>query len=204
MYRHGKEAEKLVLKKSDYLAYRVRCLSMLREPQIRGALSYGGVIWRLTLELLLADDGLYHRAVELCVAGPVLDRGKDSLVLVFPSGADGTLYVDNRINDQQADILCGMYWRYCGKFDDTLTVEHLSWWPKPAVWKSSGFNTGIWNPSNEDWFQQRMLAIQDGTEMPRNGDRWRSSMKFNQYTSRLANSVEKAAVPVLNKHFGSA
>ncbi len=117
MYRHGKEAEKLVLKKSDYLAYRVRCLSMLREPQIRGALSYGGVIWRLTLELLLADEGLYHRAVELCVAGPVLDRGKDSLVLVFPSGADGTLYVDNRINDQQADILCGMYWRYCGKFD---------------------------------------------------------------------------------------
>ncbi|KAI0693672.1 hypothetical protein C8T65DRAFT_543504, partial [Cerioporus squamosus] len=191
MYCHGTQKAELKLPKSDYRAYRVRALSVLRETQIRAAMAEGGILWRLTIELLTADEGLFSRAIDLCTSGPVLDKGKQTLVQIFPPD-NGTLYVDNGLTDSEADVLCGMYLRY-SRGSKILMVEQLSWWPKPSLFVSSGFNTGIWNPWNKDWFQRHLQSIRDGNAMPKNADKWRSGLRLTTDTGRLADLVEKAS-----------
>ncbi|RPD55522.1 hypothetical protein L227DRAFT_509950 [Lentinus tigrinus ALCF2SS1-6] len=195
MYRKGKDREALKLPKSDYLAYHVRALAVLDEPVIRAALAEGGILWRLVTEILMSDPGLYQRAVDLCTQGPILNKGKGCRIQVLPAEND-TLFLDNGLTDSEAQVLSGTCLRYCGKID----LMELSWWPQPHLFLSSGFNTGIWNPWNEDWFQRRLLDIQEGKKMPQNADKWRSGLRLFKDMGKLADLVEKASARIMDKH----
>lgn len=124
LYRPSTSQNTLALTKTDYHAYRVRALAMLQETQIRAALSGGGIVWRLTTELLLSpDSGLFQLAIDLCTRGPVVDKGRHTLVEIFPR-SDGHCFVDNRLTDLEADLLCGVYKRYAGKYPVLEMLEH--------------------------------------------------------------------------------
>lgn len=215
LFRYGERSADVPFTRKDYVAYRIRALAMLGDTQIRAALCEGGIIWRTTTELLAADEGLYQQALDLCAAGPVLHRGMDTLVDVLPP-RNGFSYLDNAMTGSEADVLCGMYLRYCGRLTshfeywnttnysiergEIMRVEELSWWPKPSHWTSSGFNTTIWNPWNEDWFQNRVEGISNGTVKPKRAEKWRSSLRLIQTTGDLASAVERASDLVLQKH----
>ncbi|RDX42745.1 hypothetical protein K466DRAFT_508178 [Polyporus arcularius HHB13444] len=183
--------------KSDYHAARIRALAVLGDTQIRGALSEGGILWRLAREILSVDGDVYYGAINICTRGPLLHGGMSTLVHVFPE-SNGISYVDNGMTDSEAGILWGRYQRYCS--DTHLTVEELSWWPKPESWNVAGFYTYIWNPHNEDYFQKRLTEIREERGHPMKASDWRSSLRQTQIARTLAGMVDRATDRVFQQH----
>lgn len=114
LYRYGESADKVKMWKSDYHAARIRALAVLGDTQIRGALSEGGILWRLAREILSVDGDVYYGAINICTRGPLLHGGMSTLVHVFPE-SNGISYVDNGMTDSEAGILWGRYQRYCSE-----------------------------------------------------------------------------------------
>ncbi|KIJ25964.1 hypothetical protein M422DRAFT_123787, partial [Sphaerobolus stellatus SS14] len=57
-------------------------------------------------------------------------------------------------------------------------------WPKPNVWKNSGFDIGYWSSGCEKWFQDRKQRIRDGDVQIKTGEKWRSSLVRNRKTRK--------------------
>ncbi|TFK77680.1 hypothetical protein K466DRAFT_571330 [Polyporus arcularius HHB13444] len=167
LYRYGESADKVKMRKSDYHAARIRALAVLGDTQIRGALSEGGILWRLAQKILSVDGDVYY----------------------------GAINIYNGMMDSEAGILWGRYQRYCKQGDTHLTVEELSWWPKPESWNVAGFYT-----HNEDYFQKRLTEIGEERGHPMKASDWRSSLRQTQIARTLAGMVDRATDRVFQQH----
>ncbi|RPD78142.1 hypothetical protein L226DRAFT_567825 [Lentinus tigrinus ALCF2SS1-7] len=141
----AEEESKLTKKELDYRAYHSWALQVLSsESQLRAALTEGGIIWRIILELMSSTDGVLQVPSDLAIRAPILSRAEPSFSDILP--AEGkTSFIDNTLTTEEADILCGL----C-----RVSTSNV------------GMNTGLWNPWNGEWFQQRLQAIREGTAQP--------------------------------------
>lgn len=73
-----------------------------------------------------------------------------------------------------------------------------SWWPLDEAWEGSGLDVGYWSQQAEDWFQQRLRAIEGGSESVVTNQQWKSKLRLGRKDSIpfLAN-VEKLSASVL-------
>ncbi|KAI0083226.1 hypothetical protein BDY19DRAFT_871073, partial [Irpex rosettiformis] len=144
----------------DYLAYVDRRDRVIQGDHGRAAFLAGGIVWRLAVESM--PD--YFSVLD----GP----GQ------FPTIADyvfvnGRGYVDDTLNDHELAVICGTYRLLPGM---NKSLNYMSWWPPASVWKDSGFDVGYWTPSNEEWFQGRLLKIMSGAEGPKEATDWKRSL----------------------------
>ncbi|KAG2114200.1 uncharacterized protein F5147DRAFT_650017 [Suillus discolor] len=88
-------------------------------------------------------------------------------------------------------------------FDDELSEEEVSWWPRPQAWAASGLNVGFWSTRCEEWFQKRLGNIREGVSRIRNtrvnddngpmtATQWKHSLKFNPGTNKMMKNVDAA------------
>ena len=100
--------------------------------------------------------------------------------------------------DSVADTIVGMYKIYTGKLTTSPALPQflniyagsgdqtadVSWWPRQAIWNSSGFNCGQWTSECEEWFRRRVKDIKAGIAVPRNAREWRSALRLRASTTR--------------------
>nr|VWO99258.1 N/A [Ganoderma boninense] len=133
----------------DYGQYIAQAYQVLHQPRGRAAVLYGGIVWRLALEILGSD------AAGRAVTGPSED--------VFHFGQEflprqGDALYDDSLTPGEIDIVCGVY-----KLPtQDSKPELLSWWPRPNVFNTSGLAFGYWTPWCESWFQRRIARIKAG------------------------------------------
>ncbi|KAI0666351.1 hypothetical protein C8Q78DRAFT_984036 [Trametes maxima] len=156
----------------DYRHYEGHAYEILASPRGRAAILEGGIVWRLALEIL--GDDARQRAAE----------GPSSDVLQFAQevrlGQES--YLDDALTAEEIDIICGTY-----KVADAGHVEpaHLSWWPRPMQWKTSGLNLGYWTQQAEQWFVTRIGNIRQGRAEPMSGKAWKSSIRIHSGAFKL-------------------
>ncbi|KAI0766258.1 hypothetical protein BC629DRAFT_1264435, partial [Irpex lacteus] len=89
-------------------------------------------------------------------------------------------FVDDTLNEHELDVICGVYRLMPSKIFNssggpraTDSTSYVSWWPPVAIWENSSCNIGYWTPSHEDWFQDRLAKIKDGTGRPKTALGWK-------------------------------
>jgi hypothetical protein len=99
-----------IFKHSDFVAYEARQDRYFLYPHARAALLEGGILWRLAMECLDAQDALN---------GPsdsAHDFGE------FFSLPDGTKVIDDCLTENERDLISGVYIVYTGAFVVYLSV----------------------------------------------------------------------------------
>ncbi|KAH6907590.1 hypothetical protein BKA70DRAFT_1427965 [Coprinopsis sp. MPI-PUGE-AT-0042] len=133
----------------DYDAYEHLRNQMLNHPRMRAALLRGGILWRLAISHLQADDAL---------SGP--SQSAQLLSAVHPHTSDRL--IDDGLTALEEDLLIGTY--VC-KTGHGKQVAEASWWP-PSYHFEQGDDYGHWTALNEEWFQKRLQWIREGTATP--------------------------------------
>ena len=59
-----------------------------------------------------------------------------------------------------------------------------SWWPTEDVWRESGYYTGYWSHSAEQWYQRRLKQLEEGTAEAETSSRWRNILRYTKVNSR--------------------
>ncbi|KIK33812.1 hypothetical protein CY34DRAFT_98969, partial [Suillus luteus UH-Slu-Lm8-n1] len=88
------------------------------------------------------------------------------------------------LSEDEIDILCGIYYVNTDRRAQTTT---LSWWPNPQLWEASGLDTGYWNRSCEQMFQNRLEKIRNESTTLLTTKRWRSDLKYYKHQSKKIN-----------------
>ncbi|TFK46530.1 hypothetical protein OE88DRAFT_1609706, partial [Heliocybe sulcata] len=133
---------------ADYAFYLEERAAILHVRSIaRAALMKGGILWRLTLQML----GI-QAAVDVILQGP-----DDYMHGMLFQGPNMPPFWDDELSESSADYICGVYRQFTGM---TSQMADRSWWPKAhAAWRTSGLNVGIWSYGAEKWYQQRLQRI---------------------------------------------
>ncbi|KAI8989149.1 hypothetical protein BD414DRAFT_415633 [Trametes punicea] len=166
--------------KWDYAAYEERAYQILSSPGGRAAILQGGIVWRLALEILGED------AVSYALKGPSSDVSRYGRAL---QPSRGPLYYDDALLPEEIDIICGTYKIAESGHGDPV---FFSWWPRPPQWQVSGLNVGHWAEFCEDWFQERLHAIRQGTAVLYSGAQWRAKVSLSRGAHKLSLAVAKA------------
>ncbi len=100
------------LNRYDYMTYEERARTVLRGPRVRAALQRGGIVWRLTMELLreTGDVGT-ALGVRLGPSEVVNDYG----TVFRPRRGDD--YLDDKLSPDELDVICGVYKVTISTFD---------------------------------------------------------------------------------------
>jgi hypothetical protein len=182
----------------DYAVYLRNRESLLLQPKGRAALLQGRIVWHLALETV---------GMEAALEGPSSDVTDCRLGISFSSGdlESSIWYWDDKLTNNELIMLCGGYRFYTGMScyfclkgrtsciaGEGIQIACKSWWPLQSTWNdvSSGNNWGHWTDWNEDWYQQRHVAIQTGTAQPHTTSKWRSLCKGMRDARSIKNHVE--------------
>ncbi|KAG1732330.1 hypothetical protein EDD22DRAFT_735133, partial [Suillus occidentalis] len=148
--------------KYEYADYELRRNRLLRLPHVRvAAAQAGGILWRLCKQELAND----------------IPNGPSADVVYFAdmSNESSKTLVYDTLSEHEIEILCGIYYVDTDRRAQTTT---LAWWPNPQLWDTSGLDTGYWNRSCEQMFQNRLEKIRNGSTTLLTTKRWRSDLKY--------------------------
>ena len=160
---------------TDYIWYEKRRDEFLRGPRGRAALMDGRIAWRFARSVL-GDD--------VVMTGPTVFNSQSR---IFKSD-DGCEYYDDSLLQDEEYLICGGYCVKLGRGDQTAD---MSWWPKPSVWASCGFNFGFWLSACEDWFQHRLMEIHSGKARLRTSKEWKNTLAQYRNTIIFMINTEK-------------
>ncbi|KAF9488741.1 hypothetical protein BDN71DRAFT_1402836 [Pleurotus eryngii] len=159
--------------RTDYAHYEARRDVFLRTPRGRAAISTGGIIWRLSHNIVDIGDVL---------AGPT----EQATIWTRTAVSDDEAYVDDALNEYELDLIVGNYKVSIGMF----SLDHLSWWPRHWNWKDTSLDMHIWMQNAEDWFQHCLEKIREGTAPLRTSCQWKSSMLLLKKATQLMRNLE--------------
>ncbi|KAF9488644.1 hypothetical protein BDN71DRAFT_1345564, partial [Pleurotus eryngii] len=140
--------------RTDYAHYEARRDAFLRTPHGRAAITMGGIIWRLSRDVVDIAD---------VFAGPT----EQATIWTQTNCSDDEAYVDDALTEYELDLIIGNY---------KVSVAELSWWPKHWNFTNTSLDMHIWTQNAEDWFQHRLERIRDGTAPLRTSHEWKKSM----------------------------
>lgn len=186
----------------DYLDYTTARDTFLRGPRGHLALRFGGLVWRLALDVVDTSK-LYDELEEYDFK---YDRD------------DGCgWFGGERLTVQEIEIIVGSYHLFSeGKLlallrphlsyrlgVDGRGYTSLSWWPKPVSWSGSALDIGCWSIRAEAWYQDRLQEIRekDGHKMLVRHRDWDLKLKVWHKTAKFINKSEKAAAEYLSTQF---
>jgi hypothetical protein len=105
-----RRVKEYVFNRSDFSAYEAERDRFFQLPHARAALLDGGIVWRLAMEVLDAEDAL---------KGPSDSANDFGDIFSLP---DGTRLVDDCLNDDERDLICGTYVAYTGASTPYLRI----------------------------------------------------------------------------------
>ncbi|THH19938.1 hypothetical protein EUX98_g8677 [Antrodiella citrinella] len=159
--------------------------------RLRAAAQHGGLIWRIASEFIDEDN-------DVRVTGLDDDSLEDGALP--QSWQNGVELWQEGLSTEEVHYICGVY------LDDRAehqTPKHVSWWPKPGMWDSSGLFTHYWTPACERWYQKRITALDEGKAKAMHYAEWRPHLKFSrgiltemeEVNKDLANALLQELVP---------
>ena len=128
---------------------------------------------------------------------------------------DGIDYWDDGLDDEQLDLLCGLYTcdtglSICSLVDSVSLSKFIgqvngrsgskqyaykSWWPTHLSWTSplNGRHTGYWNEASKDWYAQCRASILKGKAQPLTSSKWRDVLRGVNLSHHLKVFTEQTA-----------
>jgi hypothetical protein len=171
---------------ADYIRYEQICDEFLHGPRGRVALMQGGIAWRLARDVL--DDSVV-------MVGPTPLNIRSKILKT----SDGHQFYDDSFLEAEEFLICG---GHRVKVDQCETTADMSWWPKPLVWASCGFNVGFWSELCEDWFQHRLAEIRNGTAKLCTSKKWKNALARYSHTKTFVKHTEiLSAAYILGNRF---
>jgi hypothetical protein len=186
-------------KPHDYAAYVRERDAILAQPRGRAALLHGGIVWRLAKESLSLDAALEgpSRMVTVHRVGYCVDDHEPT-----------RQFWDDELTEDELMLICGLHLCYTGKYywllcfllwplivvaGSSYQKAFKSWWPLSTTWNDvgCGSNWGRWTEQNEQWFQDRLRKIQDGTAQPLPANKWRDLLRGMKEVRHIKANVEK-------------
>jgi hypothetical protein len=166
----------------DYAVYEALHTEFLAQPHACSALLKGGIIWQLA-----------RCSVKFSVAsaGPLDDVFNYGSCI--KSNFDGVELWDDDLSEDELNLICGVY---KVKTQGNQTSDS-SWWPKYSVWMSGGLNVGYWSPACEEWFEQQLDSIRNGTAHLRTLAEWRVVLRFWRSTMPFIKNSRHATAAYL-------
>ncbi|KAF4582619.1 hypothetical protein EYR40_002542 [Pleurotus pulmonarius] len=165
--------------RTDYAHYEARRDVFLRTPRGRAAIAMGGIIWRLSRDVVDIADVL---------AGPT----EQATIWTRTNCSDDEAYVDDALTEYELDLIIG---NYKVSVDPNFEAE-LSWWPKHWNFTNTSLDMHIWTQNAEDWFQHRLERIRDGTAPLRTSREWKKSMMLLKKAGQLTKNFESLSQDV--------
>ncbi|KAI0739288.1 hypothetical protein C8Q80DRAFT_1112641 [Daedaleopsis nitida] len=178
----------------DYCQYCQRVLDFLHLGlRARAAMLHGGIVLCLVIGFSSSNSRIVELVRTYITVGPTEDHGGHQSV----GNLHGTQLWDDVLSEEGLALISGVTKIYASK---QHPKEDKSWWPKHSVWHISGMYTGIWNPKNEDWFQERLKDICDRCAVPLNSREWRSTLGQYRACGKLAKAADAASITVFDSH----
>jgi hypothetical protein len=178
----------------EYLAYEEAKLDLLNSSVGRVAVMKGGIVWRLSKDVV-------KRGVVL--KGPSSLSRTDGFVV---GTLEGDYLVDDNLDSAAEDIICGVYHVLAegmqSSFNIRVIIElglgskgqatELSWWPKASAWENSGLDVGYWSQDCENFYQRRLAEIRNGTAVLLPARKWREKIRFKSFqTGQFRNHMDQ-------------
>ncbi|KAK6966445.1 hypothetical protein R3P38DRAFT_3337965 [Favolaschia claudopus] len=174
---------------ADYEIYVELRRRFLSSPRGRCACFAGGVIGRLARSEITDEDLDFHK-------GRLAPREENVLLneIRLWDGHSSTAYWDDALEDQEIDLICGVYEIATGRFENgEHQTSRVSWWPKPNAFSHSGLNIGFWSLDCEYWFQHRLAKIRSGEEKVHTQAEWKNCIRYYRKARDLAMANERIA-----------
>ncbi|KAL0570959.1 hypothetical protein V5O48_010999 [Marasmius crinis-equi] len=178
----------------DYNVYIRERDAFLGTYRGRAAVLMGGIMARLAKTSVDSEDVLDGLT-------PDVDKEWGSGEC-FYIGSGDVAYWDDSLTEDEINLLCGVYDVAQGPPDTrgNISLVQKSWWPKPAIWRSSGLDCGYWSRDAENWFRSREDQIKDGERVKlMTKQEWRGNFKFTRDTVRLRERYEEVAKRYLDR-----
>ncbi|KLO04800.1 hypothetical protein SCHPADRAFT_1003192 [Schizopora paradoxa] len=175
--------------RGDFGMYQQKCFELFSIRRIRRALRCGGILWRIALEFIGADEAL---------DGPVYEACNEPL-WVCNSQSDRAEYVEDGLSMDEILLLIGSF-ELCDEKSNNKPVWS-SYWPPPWIWESSGYCVGYWTPDCEDWFINRLNRMKDGTNVDPLlcVEDWKGVVKRFRQTKKMTNTLEKHCINIIEE-----
>ncbi|KAJ7759653.1 hypothetical protein B0H16DRAFT_1415855 [Mycena metata] len=176
---------------ADYVGYEGVIAEFFDSPRGRAALFAGGIVGRLARPYISLDVASPGPSTEVFITGTQWWDGKSP-----------TAYWDDVLTEDEVGFVCGVYKVGAGRINKATgqpQTEHLSWWPKPHAFSSSGMNTGWWSADCERWFRQRLSQIKAGNATLRTQREWKSNLRFYAQPRKIAAGNELICAEFLER-----
>ncbi|KAJ7443743.1 hypothetical protein B0H11DRAFT_1633540, partial [Mycena galericulata] len=151
----------------DFGVYVQRRNAFLCSSRGRAALFYGGIVGRLA-RLVIPD---FEDVACLDPSEDILKTGAH----VSSGNGEGALCYE-ALTEDEIDLICGVY---TVETEDGQQLKHISWWPKPTAFYSTGLNTGWWNSNCERWFVKRSKEIERTSVELYTYAQWKNKHRFS-------------------------
>jgi len=199
----GWRRKDFVFRLDDYRHYEDVFLSFLQLSHAHASLQSGGILWRLSVDVI---------GTEIALQGPSADAHVFGDIVTAPNGDQ---FVSDRLTDEEMDLLCGKYYVYTGWSDIVLLrspflialsgqgtqTSQKSWWPLQSTFLKSSLWIGYWTQQCEDWYQARKRSIYLGTAQPYTIAEWRRILRRCHDPPHISEYVETAAANYFNQHY---
>ncbi|KAJ7655728.1 hypothetical protein DFH06DRAFT_992263 [Mycena polygramma] len=169
---------------SDYRSYVEIRQRFLSSPRGRAALLYGGIVGRLARSEASKEEVLRGPTANVLVEGICLWDGRSPFA-----------YWDDRLTEQEIDLICGVYHVATGGHGEQTTT--LSWWPRPLAFDVSGHAIGWWTPMWETWYEKRLQQLESGSGLLVSHATWRHNMKRERQVPPYTEALERCATTIL-------
>jgi hypothetical protein len=88
---------------------------------------------------------------------------------------------------------------FTAKHGRSSTSKHVSWFPPPNIWNTSGLYVGQWTEECEKWFQDHVSKIRRGAFQPLSSKDWRARIRNTRVATRLTYNMTKAAADYIHQ-----
>ncbi|KLO10926.1 hypothetical protein SCHPADRAFT_831864 [Schizopora paradoxa] len=171
---------------ADYASYRQKCHEVLSIDRVRRALRCGGILWRIAMEHLDANDG---------IDAPSREAMNEPL-WIYNRTTKRPELVEDGLSIDEVRLLIGSY-----EIKDSIKDKSVfcSYWPPPWIWENSGFFVGYWTPDCEDWFVNTQRKYENGGLALANIEEWKARLKRFGDTKKLRHAIERQCESILTR-----
>ncbi|KAF8530155.1 hypothetical protein BU17DRAFT_35850, partial [Hysterangium stoloniferum] len=162
----------------DYMAYREQQDVFFHHPHALVALLRGSIVWHLAMQSISQDAVLAGPTDEVFTHGQAFQT------------SDGTYWWDDDLSEDELNLICGVYKVFTGYGQQ---AADMSWLPKPTIWQRGNLDVGYWSHACEEWFQNRLTHILNGSADLRSANKWGSSLVMSRKQGKLATKNAKLA-----------
>ncbi|RDB15043.1 hypothetical protein Hypma_005468 [Hypsizygus marmoreus] len=183
----GRRPKQFKPAEEDFLAYESTRDKLLRSACGRAIRLKGGIVGRIASEIV-PDVAVLD--------GPIL---RNDVVGYFGD----CVFVDDGVDDESLDIVCGVY--HVKQTVGGATVRHESFWPKHATWMTTGIAGDQWNPAAEYFYRARLTNFAEKKFDLRSATEWKEKYKYARATTnRVLEGSERLASQFLRLSSSSA